>query len=358
MRPANSASKRRRRLVIMLAICGFACMPLIAVDAAQPGRTRQGDPAAAAGEINLRPRFVQGKVHKFQMELGDKEIPTAAPRGTPPKGKKPGTTHNPPANPSATPTTSAFRQQVGISMTVESVDAEGNASLAVKLDTFKMSGDGPMGKVDFDSSKPANAQDPMDALFRSITTTTFKVIVDRNGEVKSMGSEGSSGVGALIAGNITGGDFMKSLVGPIFSPRPSRPTARVGESWTEEAQMKASAGDWTLVTTKTVRSHNGGKATIDIRGNVKIDPASLGGGTGANPKTETVLQGQAIWNTDDGMVDSVETKMLSEVGLMGGLGALGSLGDLTGGLGGVDGESGASSKPAKHETSVKIKRVR
>jgi hypothetical protein len=355
MRSATVVPMRRHRLCVLLAICGLACSPLVAVDAAQPARTRSGEPAAA--EINLRPRFVQGKVHKFQMELGDKEIPAAAPRGTPPpKGKKPGSAPNPPAN--ATPTTSAFRQQVGISMTVESVDAEGNASLAVKLDTFKMTGDGPMGKVDFDSSKPANAQDPMDALFRSITTTTFKVIVDRNGEVKSMGSEGSSGVGALIAGNITGGDFMKSLVGPIFSPRPSRPTARVGDTWTEEAQMKASAGDWTLVTTKTVRSHSGGKAVIDVKGHVKIDPSSLGGNTGANPKTETILQGQAVWNTDDGMVDSVESKMLSEVGLMGGLGALGSVGDLTGGLGGVDGEAGATSKPAKHETTVRIKRVR
>lgn len=355
MRPGTTT--RRLNLWALLAACGLACVPLANVHAAQPSRTKQGDPAAATGEINLRPRFVQGKVHKFQMELGDKELPTVAPRGAPaPKGKKPGNTPTPPAD--ASPTTSAFRQQVGISMTVDSVDAEGNASLAVKLDTFKMTGDGPMGKIDFDSSKPANAQDPMDALFRSITTTTFKVIVDRDGEVKSMGSEGSSGVGALIAGQVTGGDFMKSLVGPIFSPRPSRPTARVGESWTEEAQMKASAGDWTLVTTKTVRSHSGGKATIDLKGHVKIDPSSLGGNTGANPKTETILQGQAVWNTDDGMVDSVETKMLSEVGLLGGLGALGSVGDLTGGLGGVDGETGAASKPAKHETSVKIKRVR
>lgn len=224
----------------MLAICGLACMPLVAADAAQPGRTRSGEPAAGA-EINLRPRFVQGKVHKFQMELGDRELPTAAHawhsasqgqeagQHSQPSGKLIDDSHN-----------RAFRQQVGITMTVDSVDAEGNASLAVKLDTFKMTGDGPMGKVDFDSSKPANAQDPMDALFRSITTTTFKVIVDRDGEVKSMGSEGSSGVGASVAGNITGGDFMKSLVGPIFSPRPSRPTARVGETWTEEAQMKAS----------------------------------------------------------------------------------------------------------------------
>ncbi len=248
---------------------------------------------------------------------------------------------------------------MGISLKVDSLDKDGNAAMTLTLESLKMSGDGPAGKIDFDSTKPANSQDPMDALFRSITTMTMRVEIDRNGEVKSITPNGSGGgVGALVAGNVSGSDFVRSLVGPIFSPRPGRTSARVGESWSEESQMKASAGDWTLVTTKTIRSYSGGKATIDIKGQVKIEPGSLGASPGANPKTDMVQQGQAIWNAGEGMLDRLDMKMLSEVGLLGSIGDLGSLGDLTGGAGGIDGETGASSAPSRHETTFKVQRRR
>lgn len=339
---------RALTLVALLALVGLAIgSPALARERApEPPKSK---PQAATGEIDLRPRFVVGKVHKFDMELSDKEVPKPLPPGSP----------KPKAKPGQDPKAAVFSQKVGISLKVDAVDAEGNATLSLTLDSFKMSGDGPAGKIEFDSTKPADAQDPMDALFRSITTTTMKVSVDRNGEVKAITPDAAAGGGAasLISGNVTGGDFMKTLVGPIFSPRPGRTSARVGETWTEESQMKASAGDWTLVTTKTLRSHSGGRATIDIKGHVKIEPGSLGGGgTGANPKSETIQQGQAVWNTELGMVDSLNTKMLSEVGLLGGLGDLGKLGDLTGGLGGVDSEEGAQSAPSRHETTINVKR--
>ena len=107
-----------------------------------------------------------------------------------------------------------------------------------------------------------------------------------------------------------------------------------------------------------LRSHSGGRATIDIKGHVKIEPGSLGGTPGANAKSETIQEGEVVWNTDAGMIDRMHTKMTSEVDLLGSIGSLGQLGDLTGGLGGVDAENGATSKPSLHETTVKVERRR
>lgn len=365
---------RTNRSPLSLAVLGAMSLALLAggpigvcpaqQSGGQPSKERR--PEARVTEVDLRPRFKLGQVIKFDLDLSDKELPkpaAIAPGGRPaprpepapkPTGAKPG-------GPSGTPNpeAAAFRQQVGISLKVDSLDAEGNAALTLTLESLKMSGDGPAGKIEFDSTKPVNAQDPMDALFRSITTMTMRVEVDHDGEVKSITPNGSGGgVGALVAGNVTGGDFVRSLVGPIFSPRPGRTSARVGESWSEESQMKASAGDWTLVTTKTLRSYSGGKATIDIKGQVKIQPGSLGAAPTGNPKTDMVQQGQAVWNAEQGMLDRLDMKMLSEVGLLGSIGDLGGLGDLTGGAGGIDGENGASSTPSRHETTFKVQRRR
>lgn len=327
-----------------------------------PAQTHKPDrlPDLRSSQVDLRPRFTLGQTIKFDLDLSDKEVPKAAAKSARPPGSKPTPTGPSSPKPGATePAPAAFRQQIGISLKVDALDKDGNASLTLTLESLKMSGDGPTGKVAFDSTKPANSQDPMDALFRSITTMTMRVDVDRDGEVKAITPNGSGGgVGALVAGNVTGSDFVRSLVGPIFSPRPGRTAARVGESWSEESQMKASAGDWTLVTTKTITGYSGGKATIDIKGQVKIEPGSLGATPGANPKTDMVQQGQAIWNAGEGMLDRLDMKMLSEVGILGSIGDLGSLGDLTTGAGGIDGEQGASSTPSRHETTFKVQRRR
>jgi Family of unknown function (DUF6263) len=342
-----------RLLVAALAITIASAGLATPARALQPGGSGR-IPSTRTTEISLLPRFVVGATHKFDLDLSDKEILPPAP--LPPPGKKPGT---PKPTQEQPPKASTFRQQVGITLRVESLDKEGNATLLITLDSFKMSGDGPAGKVEFDSATLPDAQDPMDALFRSITAMKMRATVDRRGEVTGITPEGTgSGVGSLIAGNVTGGDFMRTLVGPIFSPRPGKASASVGESWTEESQMKASAGDWTLVTTKNLRSVSGNKATIDIRGHVKVEPGSIGGTPGANAKSETVQTGQAEWDAEAGMLNSLNMTMKSEVGLLGALGNLGSLGDLIGGVGGIDAEDGAQSKPSKHETTIKIKRSR
>lgn len=337
-----------RSLVVILALSGLAAGWDGTATAQQPRKdARQAEPLS--GTIDLRPRFELGREYRFDLELQDKEVALPKPGRKPPK-----------PNPSdKSPKLSHFGQSLGISMKVESVATDGTATLSIKLDSLKMSGDGPMGKIDFDSTKPPNAQDPMDSLFRSITTTGLKATVSRDGEVKEISSDsGGSGIGSLIAGNVTGGDFMRTLVGPIFSPRPGKATAHVGESWTEESQMRASAGDWTILTTKTITGYSGGKATIDIRGQVKIEPGSLGGGggAGANAKSQTVQEGKAVWNTTAGMIDRLDMKMHSEVGLLGWVGSLGSIGDLSGGAGGIDSDTGAESKPTRHETTFKVRR--
>lgn len=323
----------------------------------EPGKGKQ--PVSISREIDLRPRFHVGHDIRFTLELSDKEI-ALKPAGAPaPKDRKP--PKGAPTDRSAeVPKENVFRQDVGIRLKPESTDGDGNTTLELSLESFKMVADGPMGKVEFDSTKPPAANDPMDALFRSITTTKMGVVIDRSGEVKGITPRGDGGgVAALISGNITGGDFVRSLVGDIFSPRAGRTSASVGETWTEESTMKSGAGNWTLVIAKNLSRYSGGNATIDMKGHVKIDPASIGGGpTGANAKTETVYTGQAVWDVEGGMLERFDATMLSDVGLVGGLGALsGGLGDLTGGAGGVS-EDGTASKPARHETIVKVRRVR
>ena len=66
-----------------------------------------------------------------------------------------------------------------------------------------------------------------------------------------------------------------------------------------------------------------------------------------------MYDGQAIWNTELGMVERFESRLRSSVGLLAGIG---NLGDLGGGAGGI-GEDGAESSPSLHETTVRVTRV-
>ncbi len=297
-------------------------------------------PRARARTIDLRPRFTLGQEIRFEIALSDREIPKP--------GEKPAP--KPQAN---APKTSTFTEEVGLRLKVTQVDPDGGGTLDATFDSFKMRGNGPLGEIDFDSTRAPKQGDPLEEVLRPIVKTSLKIQVDRDGEVRTITPQGEGGPAASLGQAFTGRDMFRSLVGPISSPRRGATSASVGESWTEESNMTGSAGTWTLEVTKTLRSVQGSRATIDMKGRVKLDPASLSGAPGANARSDTVYDGQAIWNTELGMVERFESRLRSSVGLLAGIG---NLGDLGGGAGGI-GEDGAESSPSLHETTVRVTRV-
>lgn len=294
--------------------------------------------------IDLRPRFKLGQEIRFDIALSDREV-------TKP-GEKPAS-KAPASAPKAAPKAATFTEEVGLRLKVSRIDPDGSCTLDTTIESFKMRGNGPVGEIDFDSTRAPKPGDPFEEVFRSITKVALKVQVDRDGEVRSITPQGDGAGASALGQAFTGGDMFRSLVGPISSPRRGATSASVGETWTEESSMGGSAGSWTLEVTKTLRSVQGSRATIDMKGRAKLDPASIGAAPGANAQSDTVYEGQAIWDAELGMLERFESRLRSSVGLLAGLG---NLGDLAGGAGGI-GEDGAESKPSLHETTVRVTRV-
>ncbi len=312
-------------------------------DLPPPSELRQTRPSVR--QVDLRPRFRVGQEVRFKISLEDREIATHPE----PAGSKP------PATPAGKEPAKAatFTEEVGLRLKVARVDRDGAATLDATIESFKMRGAGPVGEIDFDSARPPKAGDPFEEVFRPILKTELTIQVDRGGEVLSITPQGEAGGMSAIGQAFTGGDMFRSLVGPISSPRRGATSASVGESWTEESEMNGSAGKWTLQVTKTLRSVQGSRATIDMKGKVKIDPTTIGSTPGANAKSDTVYDGQAVWDTEAGMLERFESKMRSSVGLLAGIG---DLGGLDGGAGGI-GDQGAQSTPSLHETTVRVTRA-
>lgn len=312
-------------------------------DLPPPSEMRPAKPSVR--QIDLRPRFRAGQEIRFKISLDDRELA----KRPEPGGSKPPTT---PAGKAPTkPAT--FTEEVGLRLKVARVDRDGAATLDATIESFAMRGNGPVGEIDFDSARPPKPGDPFEEIFRPILKTALTIQVDRAGEVLSITPQGEGAGASAIGQAFTGGDMFRSLVGPISSPRRGATSASVGESWTEESEMNGTAGKWTLEVTKTLRSVQGSRATIDMKGRAKIDPTTIGSTPGANAKSDTLYDGQAVWNTEAGMLERFESRMRSSVGLLAGIG---DLGGLDGGAGGI-GDQGAQSVPSLHETTVRVTRT-
>jgi Family of unknown function (DUF6263) len=249
-----------------------------------PGTSLGAQPAAKpAGKVDLRPKFKVGQETRFKIDMdtnGNQSTPGAG-EGQP------------------------MKQTVGATILFKCRDTnpETGSTLEVVYETLKLKMQSPLASIEFDSSKPANPDDPMDGMIRSIVGTKLNVKMDKDGNITSVdgGGGGAGGMGDQFAG----ADLMKNMFGPVFTTKKGSGQAAVGEKWTNEDTMEAGNGTVRITTTNTLKSVSGGMATIDIKGAFSLDPSSSGKGITIR---DSSLTGEAKWDTEAGMLDSMQMK--------------------------------------------------
>lgn len=242
-------------------------------------------PAAPAhpqreGKVDLRPKYELGDVTRYTMkQVMDQVIPNQE------DPKDPNKTHQ--------------ERTVGLKMTTKAVDKEtGEATVEIVYETVKAKIDGPLGVVDFDSTKPApkgppqkKSSDPLDALndaalesFKKTVGAKMTMKVAKDGRITSI--TGGESLAPDIVPGVTAawGDAMKQL-GGLFGPISSNSTAgfdgtaRVGERWTHRDSLTVGPlGGLDMTTTYDLRSAQGNIAKVYFNGHVEKkssgDPAS------------------------------------------------------------------------------------
>ncbi|MBL9001713.1 MAG: hypothetical protein JNK25_11315 [Phycisphaerae bacterium] len=260
------------------------CNPLSA-SATQPGEPAVRTPGAGA-KVDLRPKFKAGQTHKFKLQMQASGRDESAELGT---------------------QTQSISQEIGIALKVKTADREKGATLDLVYESIKIRLKPPGGgdEIEFDSTKKAG-DDPIAMILQPIVGLTLQLTADKDGNITGLETAGLSGVAAGLAGQFTGADVIKNLIGPIFTLRRGGGEAAVGESWTNEDRIDAPWGKINLITTNTLKSHKANIADIDIKGAFSLDAASAGGQVPSIK--DSLLTGSARWNTETGMLTEMNTR--------------------------------------------------
>jgi hypothetical protein len=226
----------------------------------------QGTPAktASTGKIDLRPRFRVGQETRFKMEMDS---------------------------------TGDQKATVGATILLKCLETnpETGSTLEVSFETLKLK----MNGVDFDSSKPSKSEDGMDDLIRPLIGTKLSMKMDKEGNITSF----DGGMGGL-GDQMGGADIFKGMFGSLSTSKKGTGQASVGEKWTNEDTMEAGMGTVRITTTNTLKSATGTTALVDLTGKFSLDPSS-----GKNVTIrDCSLNGEFRWNTELGMLDSLQVK--------------------------------------------------
>jgi hypothetical protein len=260
------------------------------------------------GTIDLRPKWEKGQQVRYTLELKNASLNDAKPAA--PRAR-PGTRQPPKAGqPSLRDNESRSTVQMGLVFKVKEVSPEKEATVDVTIDRLKLSTLTPDGEVEFDSSKPAKGaeDDLIGQAFKSIVGTTMTMTVDRDGTIKQVtGGEGLALLGG-VGGGAGGAPGTAQLFGPIFSGRPAKGQARIGESWDyDDALTTGLLGDFKMKVRHTLTGLRGSDAVVTIRG--QIDPKTEAPGSSAFQVKDSNYNGQYLWDTTKGQLKSMETSM-------------------------------------------------
>ena len=233
----------------------------------QPTREEPRDSSRnRSGKVDLRPKFKKGEKHTFRMVLDSTTRDEAS------------------KNKSADKSSQTMRQEMVLSL--KTVDVTETGAVAdLTYESIKMKGEtGPL-KVDFDSTKKADPEDPIDSVMRGVVGLTLRLNFDQDGNISSVnpveGGGSTPGMpditsmlsgagGGGMGGSFGGADIIKGMFGPIVAPSKGNNQVSVGESWTNETQMNGGLGGFGITTKNTLTSVSNGKATIDMKGGAKL----------------------------------------------------------------------------------------
>lgn len=267
---------------------------------------------ALGQEVDLRPKFVPGQVERYTLEQNSSAKTTSN------RDK----TKN---------TTSQTDQTIWVALRTMRVDEAGVATVEVSCERIKLAIHSDDFKGSYDSDQATNAPAPspgtparpatptkhgpderdnaemLAAIVRPMLGSRLTLKIDAAGNILS-----ATGGAELSPSSLIGVEGLKSLpsrsgaglLGPIFTAKKSSGRARIGESWTSDDTIDASAlGPMKMRTTHTLRSVSGGVANVDVSG--RIDKASEGS-SGPVQIKDSSFAGRYRWDTARGVLESLD----------------------------------------------------
>ena len=290
---------------------GDVTIPRIDQPRKKPSEDRS-KPATAI--IDLRPKLKVGETISLTLESSSSSNAPAGMLGQPADedDAKPAKTRSPASK--ATPdATNEMKTTLGITMKVQSIDEQGNATVDLVYDRVAINSKSPAGEFTFDSTKPApkktgdplrDMSDPIETALRPLVGSHQTVTFDKNGNItKAEGGDAFSSLFALAGGGSgTGGG---SLLGPISTKKSTTGQAAVGERWsTEDSLPIGPFGATTVRTGYQLVSATGSKANVSFEG--RLSPNSAQASDSGFTLRECSHRGSYVWNTEVGFLDSMQ----------------------------------------------------
>jgi hypothetical protein len=262
----------------------FAAMPAPGQPIKDKTPTKEKTPTPAttkaSGKIDLRPHFKVGQETRLKMETD--------------VSRKEG-------DAKADSTSQSMSGTLLLRCT--QTDPETGSTLDAVFETFKFTMKGPAGNIDFDSTKPGG---PGEDLLGDILKTPLTVKMDPDGNITSV----SGGAMGALGEGMSAGDLLKGLFGPIATAKKGTGQVNVGDRWTNEDTMDAGLGTVRITTTNTLKSYVSPMATIGLTGTFSLDPSSASKGVSIR---DSSLAGEVKWDTEAGMIDSMNVKQKCSV---------------------------------------------
>lgn len=181
-------------------------------------------------------------------------------------------------------------QQQTISLTytftVENVDAQGTADIAVRYDSATLRAVTPDGNVQYDSAHPPTQVPPMAGGLAGLVGQGYTMTIRPDGQVTAVKGLDKMLAAVLSKMNVPEGaariaaekavrqqineQSMKANLQNIFAPYPDRPVA-IGDSWTRKTDISIGL-PLVIESTYTLKGCEGGVATIEVRGKASSPP--------------------------------------------------------------------------------------
>ena len=221
--------------------------------------------AAPPGKIELRLRLEPGKSYKLRMTAAQKITQTLG-------GMK-----------------QEMPQTVGFALRhdVKQVRDDGTAVIQVTYDSFQYKVEGPMGKVDYDSSKPAaEALHPMAKGFAALVGASFWIDLTPQGRATRV--EGADQLATRVVEKVDlpveslrttleqqmkdqfGDQALKETMEQMMGIYPDQPVG-VGDSWSKK-MVVTKGTPMVMNNTWTLKSRKDGVAFIDVQSTLEPNP--------------------------------------------------------------------------------------
>ena len=173
---------------------------------------------------------------------------------------------------------------MGMSFEVLAVDANGNMSIKTTYQTIHIKMEGPMGVMEYDSTRPeeAGATNPMSAMYKAMLGQSFMMKLSPKGgvlEIKGIDEMTEKMVDKMATNdamkqqmkemvkNLISEDKIKEMIGAMVAPLPQKPVG-IGEAWTNKISIPAGF-PMEIDITNTLTGHKEGIITIQT--NAKIE---------------------------------------------------------------------------------------